>query len=96
MLSKFTGPGLFRLFLALAVFATHTTRIGFGASAVQIFFCLSGYWIYTMYVDSAQYGDGRATLSYFCNFAHVALATGVLAHYFARPSLPLFNWLKCY
>ena len=51
MLSKFTGPGIFRFFLALAVFVTHTTRIEFGASAVQIFFCLSGYWIYTMYIE---------------------------------------------
>ncbi len=51
MLSKFTGPGIFRFFLALAVFATHTSRLEFGGAAVHIFFCLSGYWIYTMYIE---------------------------------------------
>jgi peptidoglycan/LPS O-acetylase OafA/YrhL len=50
MLQKFTGPGIFRLFLALLVFVHHTTRFSVGTSAVYIFFCLSGYWIYRMYV----------------------------------------------
>ena len=50
MLRKMTGPGLFRLFLAFLVFAHHTTRLGFGTSAVFIFFSLSGFWIYKMYM----------------------------------------------
>jgi peptidoglycan/LPS O-acetylase OafA/YrhL len=50
MLNKITGPGFFRLFLALAVFVHHTTRFAIGPSAVYIFFCLSGYWIYKMYI----------------------------------------------
>ncbi|MBT9329822.1 acyltransferase family protein [Paracidobacterium acidisoli] len=49
MLKKITGPGLFRLFLALLVFVHHTTRFAIGICAVYIFFCLSGYWIYKMY-----------------------------------------------
>jgi peptidoglycan/LPS O-acetylase OafA/YrhL len=47
---KVAGPGLFRLFLALAVFVHHTTRLAVGTSAVYIFFTLSGYWIYKMYL----------------------------------------------
>jgi peptidoglycan/LPS O-acetylase OafA/YrhL len=49
MLRKITGPGIFRLFLALMVFVHHTTRLAIGSSCVYIFFCLSGFWIYTMY-----------------------------------------------
>jgi peptidoglycan/LPS O-acetylase OafA/YrhL len=51
MLGKISGPGAFRFFLALMVFVHHTTRFFVGTSAVYIFFCLSGYWIYTMYVE---------------------------------------------
>jgi peptidoglycan/LPS O-acetylase OafA/YrhL len=49
MLSKLTGPGLFRLFLALLVFVHHASRFSFGSTAVYVFFCLSGFWIYRMY-----------------------------------------------
>jgi peptidoglycan/LPS O-acetylase OafA/YrhL len=51
MLQKISGPGIFRLFLALMVFVDHTTRFSVGKSAVYIFFCLSGYWIYRMYME---------------------------------------------
>ena len=50
MLKKTTGPGLFRLFLALLVFAHHLSRFSVGSYAVYVFFCLSGFWIYKMYV----------------------------------------------
>jgi peptidoglycan/LPS O-acetylase OafA/YrhL len=50
MLKKLTGPGLFRLFLALVVFVHHNTRLHVGNSAVYVFFCLSGFWIYKMYL----------------------------------------------
>jgi peptidoglycan/LPS O-acetylase OafA/YrhL len=49
MLPKLTGPGLFRLFLALLVFVHHASRVSFGSMAVYVFFCLSGFWIYRMY-----------------------------------------------
>jgi Predicted acyltransferases len=49
MLRKLTGPGLFRLFLALVVFVHHASRFSFGTAAVYVFFCLSGFWIYKMY-----------------------------------------------
>ena len=39
------SPGLFRLMLACVVFAQHSTRLLLGASAVFLFFALSGYWI---------------------------------------------------
>lgn len=51
MLKKIAGPGFFRLFLALMVFVYHTTRFAVGSSAVYVFFCLSGYWIYRMYTE---------------------------------------------
>lgn len=50
MLRKITGPGLFRLFLALLVFLHHATRFSVGSAAVLVFFCLSGFWIYKMYL----------------------------------------------
>lgn len=49
MLQRMTGPGLFRLFLALLVFMYHITPFAVGPCAVYIFFCLSGYWIHRMY-----------------------------------------------
>jgi peptidoglycan/LPS O-acetylase OafA/YrhL len=49
MLKKITGPGLFRLFLALLVYVNHATRLQVGVGAVMVFFCLSGYWICRMY-----------------------------------------------
>jgi hypothetical protein len=42
MLKKITGPGLFRLFLALLVYVNHATRLQVGIGAVMVFFCLSG------------------------------------------------------
>lgn len=50
MLKTLRGPGFFRLVLALIVFVSHGTRIAIGSSAVYLFFGLSGYWIYQMYL----------------------------------------------
>ena len=44
--SALQGPGLFRLFLASIVVVAHATPVDLGIAAVDIFFCLSGYWIY--------------------------------------------------
>jgi len=64
MLRKLTGPGQFRLFLALVVFVHHTTRLAFGSCAVYIFFSLSGFWIYRMY--TGRYASTRQPyLTYF-------------------------------
>ena len=57
MLKKLTGPGLFRLFLAELVFVDHVTRFDIGGTAVYVFFCLSGYWIYKMF--SGRYIHAR-------------------------------------
>jgi len=46
-----TGPGLFRLFLALIVFVHHCSRFAVGTSAVFVFFTLSGFWVYKMYME---------------------------------------------
>lgn len=43
------SPGLFRLFLACVVFAQHSTRLLLGATAVFLFYALSGYWISDMW-----------------------------------------------
>lgn len=60
VIRKITGPGLFRLFLALMVFVHHSTRFAVGSAAVYIFFCLSGYWIYKMYIG--RYSKTRQPL----------------------------------
>jgi peptidoglycan/LPS O-acetylase OafA/YrhL len=47
-----TGPGVFRLILALTVVFHHTTRyVKIGDFAVYAFFILSGYWIHKMYKE---------------------------------------------
>lgn len=46
-----TGPGAFRLILALAVFQHHVASIAVGSAAVYVFFVLSGFWICTMWRD---------------------------------------------
>jgi peptidoglycan/LPS O-acetylase OafA/YrhL len=43
------GPGLFRLFLALAVVVHHSFPLRLGTWAVYVFFILSGYWICRMW-----------------------------------------------
>ena len=57
VVSTFTGPGFFRLALALIVFIDHATRLNLGTSAVLIFFMLSGYWICTMW--TVRYSKAR-------------------------------------
>src|SRR5215469_4872256 len=52
-----TGPGVFRLSLALLVFLNHTSRVDLGFSAVLIFFLLSGYWIFSMW--TTRYSKAR-------------------------------------
>lgn len=44
------APGMFRILLATIVFASHSSRFGFGSAAVDVFFVLSGFWIYQMWV----------------------------------------------
>jgi peptidoglycan/LPS O-acetylase OafA/YrhL len=57
-LSLVTGPGAFRLGLAVAVFVSHVSRIGIGRPAVVLFFMLSGYWVTRLYEG---WGRGIAT-----------------------------------
>jgi peptidoglycan/LPS O-acetylase OafA/YrhL len=61
LLSRPAAPGLFRLFLSLVVFFSHTSRFNLGPTAVFVFFLLSGFWIYKMW--TAKYS--RATAPYF-------------------------------
>jgi peptidoglycan/LPS O-acetylase OafA/YrhL len=41
---------MFRILLATVVFASHSSRFDFGSAAVDVFFVLSGFWIYKMWV----------------------------------------------
>jgi len=43
------SPGLLRMTLATLVVISHFTKASFGIAAVDLFFVLSGYWIYRMY-----------------------------------------------
>ncbi len=43
------APGLFRILLAYVVFVNHTIGIRLGSTAVYLFFCLSGFWVYQMW-----------------------------------------------
>lgn len=42
-------PGLFRLLLASIVVLSHFSKLAIGTMSVELFFSLSGYWIYRMY-----------------------------------------------
>lgn len=43
------SPGLLRMALATIVVISHFTKLSFGIAGVNLFFVLSGYWIYRMY-----------------------------------------------
>lgn len=45
------GPGRYRFALAFLVLMHHSTRVGLGAAAVYIFFCLSGYWMHAVWQE---------------------------------------------
>ena len=42
-------PGVFRLMLATLVVLAHFTKLGMGTAAVNLFFILSGFWVYRMF-----------------------------------------------
>ena len=45
MSSRFTGPGILRVYLASTVVLQHLDIIGLGSTAVYLFYVLSGFWI---------------------------------------------------
>ena len=55
-----TGPGAFRLWLALLVFAHHLSSFGLGPFAVYLFFAISGFWMHRMW--QGRYRTARAPL----------------------------------
>ena len=52
-----TGPGAFRLWLAMLVFVHHFSSLDVGPSAVYVFFALSGFWLQGMWMG--RYRDTR-------------------------------------
>mgnify|MGYP003387315361 CR=1 FL=1 len=51
------GPGAYRFLLALLVLVHHTSSLGLGAGAVYVFFCLSGYWMHTVWEKKYAQAD---------------------------------------
>jgi len=49
ILARLSGPGAFRLWLALLVVLHHFTRIEFGKAPVLVFFALSGFWVHRVW-----------------------------------------------
>jgi len=88
MANKLTGPGLFRLFLALLVFFNHASRFQIGIGAVFVFFCLSGYWICRMY-RGRYAGTRQPYLTYLVSRAWRLLPTFLLLTVIAL----LFLWV---
>jgi peptidoglycan/LPS O-acetylase OafA/YrhL len=62
MTSLISGPGFFRLALAVAVVVSHLTRIDIGRLAVLLFFYLSGYWVSRIWTE--EFG-GRSLLRFY-------------------------------
>jgi peptidoglycan/LPS O-acetylase OafA/YrhL len=57
-------PGRFRLFLALVVLVSHTSRFDLGSWAVYTFFNLSGFWIYRMWEEKYARTSAPALVFY--------------------------------
>jgi peptidoglycan/LPS O-acetylase OafA/YrhL len=53
-------PGLFRLVLATVVVFDHFSRLAIGPTAVNLFFLLSGFWIYRMFRGKYSASDNPA------------------------------------
>ena len=51
------GPGAFRILLALAVVASHLSRLEIGRLAVLLFFFLSGYWVASIWKSKFESRD---------------------------------------
>ncbi|MCK1503118.1 acyltransferase [Bradyrhizobium sp. 188] len=78
----FSGPGFYRLILALAVVVHHISRVNLGHAAVYIFFVLSGFWICSMW--DTKYSHKRNpyftfTISRFWRLAPVFVICSALA-----------------
>ena len=77
-----TGPGAFRLWLALVVVLHHFTRIEIGKAPVLVFFALSGFWVHRVW--NARYSATRAPwltfiISRWWRIAPVMVLTSVIA-----------------
>ena len=56
--TRLSGPGAFRLLLALLVVLSHLSRFEIGRPAVFAFFMLSGYWVMRMYDEKYRLNHG--------------------------------------
>jgi peptidoglycan/LPS O-acetylase OafA/YrhL len=63
-------PGVFRLVLALAVVASHVTRLDIGRLAVLAFFFLSGFWSSRIWAQ--KFGSGAAMRFYAARWLRIA------------------------
>ncbi len=77
-----SGPGAFRLWLALVVVLHHFTRIEIGKAPVLVFFALSGYWVNRVW--NARYSETRAPwltfiISRWWRIAPVMVLTSLIA-----------------
>jgi peptidoglycan/LPS O-acetylase OafA/YrhL len=65
---KILKPGAYRLFLALMVLVSHSSRFDLGPWAVFSFFVLSGYWIYRMWDEKYSRIEGGVIAFYKSRF----------------------------
>lgn len=83
------GPGMFRAFLASAVLVDHLISFEIGATAVYLFFILSGYWILEMW--GSEYGKVKNPIrTFYISRAWRILPTFLLASILAN--LTTFLW----
>lgn len=87
-LALISGPGFFRLTLAILVFASHVSRFEVGRPAVMIFFMLSGYWVVRLY-DEGDLSIASFEINRFLRvwplFAIVAVLAVVVDHLLGLP-----------
>lgn len=63
-------PGAFRLFLAVLVLVSHSSRLDVGRFAVLLFFLLSGYWVRRIY--QSEFQDRRWLTFYVSRWLRIA------------------------
>lgn len=87
------GPGHFRLFLALVVVYEHISGVMLGRAAVYLFFVLSGFWIYRMWVERYAATKG-AYLTFMVSRYWRLLPTFAIASVFAAAlaALTIDGW----
>ena len=69
---KSISPGSFRFILANVVIISHFSMFGIGTAAVELFFVLSGYWVYRLFDTRYMRAHSPASVFISSRFLRIA------------------------